>query len=161
MNKLSVFKIPLYPPFTKGEERLSNSSSKGSAAVEFALILPVLVVLLFGIIEFGLIFYNKAVITNASREGARYGIVFRVPETEITCDEITGVIQNYVAGKLVTFGDTTDVDTDYDPADCDPDSGSNLTVTVTYLYDYLLLPNLVATLTGPITLSGETVMVKE
>ena len=32
--------------------------------------------LLFGIIEFGIILYDKAMITNASREGARAGIVF-------------------------------------------------------------------------------------
>ena len=47
---------------------------KGVAAVEFAIVLPFLVLLVFGTIEFGLMFYNKQVITNASREGARAGI---------------------------------------------------------------------------------------
>jgi Flp pilus assembly protein TadG len=35
--------------------------------------------LLFGIIEFGIILYDKAMITNASREGARAGIVYSEP----------------------------------------------------------------------------------
>ena len=51
-------------------------NNKGASAVEFALVLPILIVLLFGIVEFGLLMYNKAVITNASREGARDGHLF-------------------------------------------------------------------------------------
>ncbi len=51
-------------------------SDHGASAVEFALVLPVLMLLTFGIIEFGVLLFDKAVITNASREGARMGIVF-------------------------------------------------------------------------------------
>ena len=47
----------------------------GAAMVEFAIVLPVLALLLMGIIEFSIIIYDKAVITNASRVGARYAIV--------------------------------------------------------------------------------------
>jgi len=42
---------------------------RGTSLVEFVIILPVLMVILFGIVEFGIILYDKAVITNASREG--------------------------------------------------------------------------------------------
>ena len=51
-------------------------NEKGGSLVEFAIITPLLFVILFGIFESGLLLYNKAVITNASREGARAGIVF-------------------------------------------------------------------------------------
>lgn len=47
--------------------------------MEFALVLPVLLLILFGIIEFGLVMFDQAVITNASREGARAGIVLKTP----------------------------------------------------------------------------------
>ena len=40
---------------------------KGAAAVEFAIVMPLLVLLTFGIIEFSILFYNKAMVTNASR----------------------------------------------------------------------------------------------
>jgi Flp pilus assembly protein TadG len=133
----------------------------GSAAVEFAIILPILIVLLFGIVEFGLIFYNKAVITNASREGARYGIVFRDAGEEITCTDITGVINAYTSGKLVTFGSAAGVDIEYTPSNCTPVAGTDLTVRVSYQYDYLLLPNFVGGLAGPVNLTGQTTMVKE
>jgi hypothetical protein len=45
----------------------------GAVAVEFAIILPVLLLLVFGIIDFGHAWYMKQIIINASREGARYG----------------------------------------------------------------------------------------
>ena len=47
---------------------------RGAAAIEMAIVTPLLVVLLFGIIEFSLAFYNKSMITNASRVGARAAI---------------------------------------------------------------------------------------
>ena len=64
--------------------------SKGASAVEFAIILPMLVLLVFGIIELSFALYDKAMITNASREGARVGIVYRSPG--ITNAEITSVV---------------------------------------------------------------------
>ena len=54
-------------------------NDRGGSLIEFVLIAWVLFLILFGIMEFGLIMYNQAVITNASREGARYGIVSRTP----------------------------------------------------------------------------------
>ena len=51
-------------------------NQSGASAIEFAFLLPVLLLFLFGIIEFSVLFYNKAMITNASREGARAGINF-------------------------------------------------------------------------------------
>ena len=43
----------------------------GASAVEFALVLPILVLMVFAIIEFSVALYDKAMMTNASREGAR------------------------------------------------------------------------------------------
>jgi len=55
---------------------------KGAAAVEFALVLLPLIILVFGAIEFGVLLYNQQVITNASREGARAGIVQQNPRVD-------------------------------------------------------------------------------
>lgn len=138
-----------------------NAVQRGSAAVEFAIILPVLAVLLFSIVEFGLIFYNKAVITNASREGARFGILYRQPGSEVTCGQIDAIINAYTAGNLVTFGAATGVTINYTPANCTPATGSELTVNVSYPYDYLVLPRIVEDLAGRLTLVGQTIMVRE
>ncbi len=45
---------------------------KGAAAVEFALVLPILLIVLLGIIDFGLYFYNDLQLTHAARDAARY-----------------------------------------------------------------------------------------
>ncbi|MGD8892889.1 MAG: pilus assembly protein, partial [Desulfobacterales bacterium] len=61
------------------KRKILIEDQNGATVVEFAIILPLLIVFLFGIIEFGLLLYNKQVITNASREGARAGLVVRDP----------------------------------------------------------------------------------
>ena len=48
---------------------------RGAQAVEFALVLPFLILIIFAVLDFFLIAYNKAVITNASREAARRAIL--------------------------------------------------------------------------------------
>lgn len=46
----------------------------GTAAIEFGLILPLLMVVLVGIIDFGNIYFTRLTMTNAAREGARVGV---------------------------------------------------------------------------------------
>jgi Flp pilus assembly protein TadG len=53
----------------------SGSKTRGQALVEFALILPWLLLLFFGIIEFGRLILAYEELNNAAREGARYAIV--------------------------------------------------------------------------------------
>ena len=45
---------------------------KGSAAVEMALVTPLLLVIMFGSVEVGNFFYNEHLLTKAVRDGARY-----------------------------------------------------------------------------------------
>jgi len=49
-----------------------NKRSKGQSMIEMALLLPLLVVLIIGALEFGRLFFTHIVITNAAREGAFY-----------------------------------------------------------------------------------------
>jgi Flp pilus assembly protein TadG len=125
----------------------------GVAAIEFAIVLPLLMIILFGIIEFGLLLYDKQVITNASREGARAGI----SDVVVSDADIEAVVDNYVANNLITFGSapTSPVTTINRTG---MDFGDDLTVTVTYDYDFLILPGFVAGLAGVQTLATTTVM---
>lgn len=50
-------------------------NEKGQAMVEFALILPILLILVCGIIDFGWLFYNQYSLNNGAREGARFAVV--------------------------------------------------------------------------------------
>jgi hypothetical protein len=55
--------------------RVWDSSERGQELVEFALILPLLLLLLFGIIEFGIVVYRYNLIAHMGREVARYGSI--------------------------------------------------------------------------------------
>jgi Flp pilus assembly protein TadG len=133
---------------------LKRDEEAGASAVEFAIILPVLILFLFGIIEFSILFYDKAVITNASREGARAGIVYRYPE-RVTEGEIQQVVIDYCADHLITFAETPSLTISTTPG---LEAGDPLTVTVDYYYQFLVLPNFVTALTGGINLAATTVM---
>lgn len=61
-----------------------RKSEAGQAMVEFALVLPLLVVFLCAIIDFGWIFYHQIAINNACREGARYAAIHYVQEDQTT-----------------------------------------------------------------------------
>jgi Flp pilus assembly protein TadG len=56
---------------------------KGATAVEFALILPILVTILFGIFQFGIAFNNWIALTQAASEGARLASVGDYSEQEV------------------------------------------------------------------------------
>ena len=134
---------------------------KGTAMVELAIILPLLLIVLFGIIEFGLILYDKAVITNASREGARAGIVFRAdPSTgdyqPYTIGEIQGVVNTYLDNGNLLIPHA--VPTTTVPDGICTGTAFQLRVRTVYTYNFFVLPNLVTSITGPINLVGETLM---
>ena len=58
---------------------MKQLNERGVIAAEFAILLPVLLLLLFGTMEFGMMMYGREIVTNATREGARYGIVAQTP----------------------------------------------------------------------------------
>ena len=164
-----------------------TKDQNGLAAVELGLILPVLILIIFGIIELGLLLYNQQVITNASREGARAGIVARSPRTFLPNDpedpdpvDVKWVVNKWIADHLVTFGEATNNppvvkihDGDFDDEELDlhePDESGYtwdnpcttfrcpLQVTVEYDYDFLVLSIFGF---GPKTLSAQTTMLME
>ena len=52
-----------------------KNGEKGQALVEFTLLVPIFLLLLFAIVDFGMGFYSYITVTNAAREGARLGAV--------------------------------------------------------------------------------------
>jgi Flp pilus assembly protein TadG len=125
--------------------------------VEFALILPILLGLLVGGIDASLALYDKAVITNASREGARAGIVARNPQ--LTDAQIQAVVQHY-ARSVVSLGANSP------PPIVTIQKGSlggdpTLQVTVSYTFEGIGLGSLFQSLGKPWVLQASTVMVYE
>jgi Flp pilus assembly protein TadG len=130
----------------------------GAALIEFVIILIPFLILLFASIEFGVAGYNKAMITNASREGARAGIVFDASETgnRISNADIAQIAQNYCASNLITFGATATPVITITRAGSTP--GDDLTVSVTYNYGFLVLQNLIPGFNSSINLAAVSIM---
>jgi Flp pilus assembly protein TadG len=120
---------------------------KGVAAIEFAIILPFLVLLVFGSIEFGVMFYNKQVLTNATREGARAGI------TGIANAEVKQIVEDYCNAKLLNLNGSNVLP--IDKIVVTPDGTEDLSVAVSF--DYNLLFSQIIGFTD-ITLSARTIM---
>ncbi len=144
------------------------SDETGATVVEFAIILPLLMLLIFAIVEFALLFYNKTILTNAAREGARAGSVFRVDSTgaynPISGDEIILVVNSYLANNLVTF--SSSATSPPNPTPCPQDRGlpiREVTVEVPFTYTFLTLPNLMESSGFPLSidLKSQSIMTCE
>jgi Flp pilus assembly protein TadG len=133
-----------------GQGSLMIRDEHGGSLAEFAIVMPLLFVILFGIIEFGILLYDKAMITNASREGARAGIVFRDPRP--SDGEIRKVVSSYCAAHLISFGtgSTFNEDDDVIITRTGASAGDSLTVNVTYQFQFMVFSNLIALLGGDI-----------
>ena len=105
-------------------------SRRGQAAVELALALPIVLTMLFVIIDGGVGLGRWIVITNAAREGARLGAIGR-PPTDVATQTIAAS-DGLLAGSNVTV-DYQDVGGNGYPAD----GGDAVVVKVTYQYQLI------------------------
>jgi Flp pilus assembly protein TadG len=104
---------------------------------EFTLVLPVLAILLFGVIQFGIVFNDYLAVTDAVRAGARQAAVARylpdsqrVPKVEA---KVRSSAENLTQSKLKVF---VTASSNWDP-------GSDVTVRATYPYSINLLGKVV------------------
>ncbi|MDI5921126.1 pilus assembly protein [Halomonas sp. LR5S13] len=141
-------------------QRASLRRQQGSETVEFAISATLLFLLLFGIIEFSVALYDKATLTNASREGARKGILFRPDPRDVAAEDaaIEEAIRDYAEQYLISLGGPAEMAISITRSDPTMPPGSDVIVTVDYPYQFLLLPGFVGTLGGILELSATTTM---
>src|SRR5215210_3360818 len=112
--------------------RLNPRDERGQAMTEFALVLPIIALLLFGVIQFGIAFNNYLTLTDAVRAGARKGAVAR----HLTTNREAAVQQTVVKAatdlKLSDLAVTVGVSPGWE-------QGADVTVTATYPYSIKLL----------------------
>lgn len=132
--------------------KLILKNQNGGAAVEFALIIPLLVLLVAGILDVSLLVYNQQVITNASREGARAGI------TRADDNAVGQIIDTYCQDRLITFGSAESPTTSF-TYDAGKPFQTDFSVMVTYNYHFLIPAILNLGITK--TLNAKTLMKME
>lgn len=123
-------------------------NQQGGVAVEFALVVMLLALVLFAIVEFGLFLFNRQIIINAAREAARAGIVVSLPR--LNNNQIAQVARNFCEANLVSFGTAPLLTVTIPPVGNDPAAiaagtercltfGCDLNVSLSYNYDFLVL----------------------
>ena len=126
-------------------------TERGASAVEFAIVLPVLFLVIAGIVDFGRFFFTQIQVTNASREGARAAVVLPSPAPS----DMTAITQRALAGAAGVPGAAATVLTT-----CPAASPSNATVLVTAPFDWIIMGPAIRMvggswgISGPITANG-------
>ncbi len=71
-------------------------AESGQDLVEYALVLPLFLLLMFSTVEFGILFFQYTMVVNAAREGARAGIVVDTPACGRDCleDKIEAAVRS-------------------------------------------------------------------
>jgi Flp pilus assembly protein TadG len=120
--------------------RAIRRNDAGSELVELAIVMPILVILLLGIVDFAFLFQRWEVVTNSAREGARLGSLG-------TADSPGGYDTADVQNRVETFLEsgglraTPTVAVDFDTTDdVNGVIVDTVTVSVTYPSDFIFLP---------------------
>jgi Flp pilus assembly protein TadG len=128
--------------------------SRGQGLVEFALIFPILILLLVGIFDAGRLIFAYNDITNAAREGTRVGIV----------DQTAGTIQTEVIRQATSLGLTAaQVDVKFCKSDgtgCSSTKPTTLDslVQVRVTYPWRAITPIIGNIIGPVTVGSESRM---
>jgi len=119
--------------------RRSTRDKGGQAAVEFALVLPFLLVMLIGIVEFGRAWNEHQVITDAARETARRACL----GDDVTMADAKKVATDAMAAAGIDWSRAT-----VDIVNLDGDSNTIVTVSIDLRYRFTFFSTLVAWATG-------------
>jgi Flp pilus assembly protein TadG len=125
-------------------QRAHDRHERGAAAVEFAIVLPLLILLVFGIVQFGLLYNRQQGLHAAAREGARLGSLPQTTESEIQ-DRVMDALDG------VPFDSSPSISVSPSSSKpCENRSGATVVVTVeaTTNVDIPLWDNPSVTLTG-------------
>jgi Flp pilus assembly protein TadG len=128
----------------KRRQAASDSRDRGSVAVEFALLLPILLLLIFGIIDFGLAINDQITLTQAAREGARLASL-----PGYTTAAVTARVQSAAYPLTLSPANIT-------VSPCPPGAGQlsqDAVVTVRYTYSFITPIGAFAAIVSPGTAS--------
>lgn len=134
-----------------------DNGRKGQAVVEFALILPVFLLLVFGAIEFGRAYYVRHLLTNAAREGSREASLPSRTESDVQ-DKVTDFIQGVDLNTDLTTTTIEILPAGSDTPDdsltlADATSGDRVRVSVQYDFE-VLTGSIIPGFSGTVTLAG-------
>ena len=134
---------------------IQNDRRRGSAMVEMVIILPILAILLFATIEFGIALQRWQIVSNAAREGVRANVV-------AACDPGTAdararaIVDNYVSVAGLSPSDV-----DVDPSNLCGDTGTFATLTVRHDFPLAIVGGFLPAVGTSVPLTGAATMRNE
>jgi len=134
--------------FLKRLKRGNRKGEKGQALAEFVLVLPIFLILVFAIIDFGLGFHAWLTVTNSAREGARLGAV-RGPAAG-GCDNDSSTLADNIDCRVRETAESLDqAKLSVTTTNAQGTPGSSVVVKVDYDYDLITpLDNVLGLLSG-------------
>ncbi len=147
-------------PFQKTQQKIKSERERGSIAVEFALIFPIILTLLFGMIDFGRLLFSYEVLTNAAREGARQGI--KLVNPELTQSDMETIVFTSIDNSLLLESTNATVNTQRTvvPTPGNP-AARDLSVNVAYNFNFLVAHHLIPGLAATKTINTQSTMKME
>jgi Flp pilus assembly protein TadG len=125
---------------------------RGAALVEFALVVPLLLVVIAGIVDFGFVFQRYEVITNAAREGARLASLpaYEAPavETQVRAYVASGLSMSDTNTVMPASGSPKGVEVTYPDLTISGVDIPTAVVTVNYQHQFLLLGPMLSLING-------------
>ncbi|MDQ0117346.1 Flp pilus assembly protein TadG [Pseudarthrobacter defluvii] len=120
---------------------MKRDSERGAAAVEFAILLPLLLMLVLGIIEFGRAYNAQITLTNAARDGVRV-MAINNDQTAATAAARNGAssVSSTIPSSAITIS----------PATCS--TGTQVSLTINYTL------STITGIAGPFAMTGKGVM---
>ena len=141
----------------------TRNRERGSAMVETAICIPLLLVLMVGIFEVGRAYETWQVLTNAAREGARVAVL-----PSGSAADTTALVRQYMStGQLTKSATASVVINEGASIDVNGTPVSASMVTVDYPFEFIMLQPIVrlvapgATVGGPITMHATAIMRNE
>ena len=137
------------------------SRCEGAVAVEFAFIFPVMLLIVFGIIDFGHYWYMSHLASDASREGARYGTRFTGSLPPVPADIKQFVLVTSKYADYLPSGSNPNVEATGTAYNSPYVAGRPLVVEVTATKDWWILGSLIPGLGPSIPVKISTSMTAE
>jgi Flp pilus assembly protein TadG len=135
-------------PSASGDGR-SRESERGQALVEFALILPVFLLLVVGMLEFSRAWNLRQVMTDAAREGARRAVL---ADPVMDQDSVKAAMWRHVAASGY---DPAHATMTIAPADSFKKGGANITIGLSLPYKFFVIPSASLTMKTLFTMRNE------
>jgi Flp pilus assembly protein TadG len=134
--------------FTNARNAENSRSERGAAAVEFALILPLLVILVFGIVEFSIAYNHKQGLQAAAREGARLAALPQSTQSDVA-DRVRSALSGVFNTTEINAATITVTPSTTHPCDgAAPGTHVVVTVSAPDALDVPFVTNSTVTLTG-------------